>query len=97
MALKYLTHWAFKCNTLIHVYDLTEHILRPHPELWRLLAEIGKGIAQRMLRLHHVVEVVGERPGQSQHILVFPFSISQHLNLGLQLQVYSPGTSAETL
>lgn len=74
-----------------------EHVFRPHPQLWRFLTEVSKGVAQCMLRLHHVVEVVGQRSGQSQHILIFLFSVSQHFNLGLELQVHSPGTPTETL
>lgn len=68
-----------------------------HPQLWRLLTEVGEGVAQRVLRLHHVVEVVGQGSGQTQHVLIFPFCVSQHLDLGFQLQVHSSRTPAETL
>lgn len=69
----------------------------PHPQLRGFLAQVGEGVAQRVLRLHHVVEVVGQRSGQTQHVLIFAPGVSQHLDLGLQLQVHGPGAPTEAL
>lgn len=68
-----------------------------HPKLRRLLTEVGEGVAQRVLRLHHVVEMIGQRSGQSQHTPVFALGVPQQLDLGLQLQVHGPRAAPKTL
>jgi len=50
-----------------------------------------------VLRLHHAVEVIGQRSGQPQHVLVLAFGVPQDLDLGLQLQVHGPRAPAEAL
>lgn len=70
---------------------------RAYLQLRRLLAEVRKGIAQGVLRLHQAVEVVGESPRQLQHTLVLALCLPEQLNLRLQLQVHGAGAPAEPL
>lgn len=69
---------------------MTVAVKPAHSQLWRFLAEVSKSVSQCMLCLHHAVEMVGERAGQAQHILILPLCVPQDLNLSLQLQVHSP-------
>ena len=66
-------------------------------QLRGLLAEVGEGVAQGLLCLHHVVEVADEGGGQPQDLLVLHLGLPEHLDLRLQLQVHGPGAPAKPL
>ncbi len=57
-------------------------------EFGGLLGHFWEGVSERALRLHHVIEVVGERTRETQNVRVLPLCVAQSLDLSLQLHVH---------
>ena len=66
-------------------------------ELRGLEAEVGEGVPQRLLGVHHLGQLGGEGLGQLHHVLVAPLVVAEHLDLALQLQVHRLGAPAQLL
>lgn len=62
-----------------------------------LEAEVGKGVPELPLRLHDLRQLGGQRLRQPDDVLVLALVVAQHIDLGLQIQVYRLGATAELL
>lgn len=68
-----------------------------HMEFWWLEAEVGEGVAQLPLRLHHLGQLIGQRLSQLDYLLVLSLVVAEDFDLSLQLHVHSPGAPTQLL
>ena len=68
-----------------------------HVEFWWLEAEVGEGVAQLPLRLHHLGQLIGQRLSQLDYLLVLSLVVAEDFDLSLQLHVHSPGAPTQLL
>lgn len=64
-------------------------------EFWRLEAEVGEGVAQLPLRLHHLGQLTGQRLSQLDYMLILSLVVTEDFDLSLQLHVHSPGAATQ--